>query len=226
MDVFEISLDAINQSTKQLETVSQNVANINTPGYLSTKPFVQYLSDQRVAGSGEVVSLTEGTIRETGRALDVAVLDGGFFEVELNNQRYITRGGHFYVDGQGLLRHPSGAYVLGENGKIDTGGLEVTFGAEGSVAIAGNVIDKLSIVKARSAQGVTPVGQGLYATDPQNTQVVSARISQKSLNSANVNPSEEMVRMIEISRHLQSTQKMVNAYDQLLNVGINELGKK
>lgn len=226
MDVFEISLEAINNSSRQLESVSQNVANINTPGYLKSVPFAHYIDGQNQTVTGQLVSLEGGTIRETGRALDVAVLDGGFFQVELNNTQYITRGGHFYIDSEGLLRHPSGAFVLGNSGRINVGGSDLEFKPDGSISVAGTAVEKLAIVKPKSVQDVAAVGNGLYQAAPNKLDVIEARITQKALNSANVNPSEEMVRMIELSRHMQSAQKMVNAYDQLLNVGINELGKK
>lgn len=226
MDVFEISLQAINQNAKQLETVSQNVANINTSGYLAQVPFAQYVDEQGQTVTKNLLSTQGGTIRETERNLDVAVLDGGFFQVELGNQQYITRGGHFHIDSDGYLKHATGAFVLGEGGRINLPSNEVLFNGDGSVAVQGSVIDKLAIAKPKSSTSLTAVGNGLYQAPPSSLEMLSGRVTQKALNSANVNPSEEMVRMIEISRHLQTMQKMVNAYDQLLNVGINELGKK
>lgn len=231
MDVFELSLQAINNNLQQLEVVSQNVANINTPGYLKAVPFGHYLTsnDESASGqvaSGQLVALNPGTIRDTGRELDMAVVSEGFFQVELNGQPYITRGGHFYLDGERLLRHPSGGFVLGEAGRIYIADDDITLTAQGDIQLNGVNIDRLALVKPLSHQHMVASGHGLYQVDAGQLKRVDGEVRQQALNSANVNPSEEMVRMIEISRHLQTNQKVVNAYDQLLNVGINELGKK
>ncbi len=34
-----------------------------------------------------------------------------------------------------------------------------------------------------------------------------------------------MVKIMELSRHIESLQRAVNAYDNLLDSGINQLGK-
>lgn len=230
MDVYDISLQAIDHNLKQLAVVSQNVANINTPGYLKSVPFAHYLGAGNELASGELVTLTGGTIRETSRVLDVAVVGQGFFQLELGGELVISRGGHFYLDNEQNLRHPSGAFVLGQGGKINLSGDDITIDGQGVIKLDGVEVDRFSIVSPMASSNIRPLGNGLYQLPMAQLNVVEGpgqqRVQQKALNSANVNPSEEMVRMIEISRQLQSQQKVVNAWDQLLNVGINELGKK
>lgn len=230
MDVFAVALEAINNNAKQLETVSQNVANINTPGYLKSVPFAQYVQgkdgEQATLKTAQLVATAGGTLDQTGRDLDVAVVNQGFFQLEMNGQSYISRSGHFYVDNEHYLRHPSGAYVLGEGGRVTIDGQNIVINSDRTITVDGVEVDRLNIVEPGNKLNISATGAGLYQAPVNELIAIDAQVTQKALNSANVNPSEEMVRMIEVSRHLQTTQKMVNAYDQLLNVGINELGKK
>jgi len=223
MDVNEITLQSINSSLKQLTTVSQNVANVNTAGYLSGVSFSEKISNGNIINKASI-SLNNAPIKETHRSLDVAILGDGFFEINKNEQKFLSKNGHFYIDSEQYLTHSSGGFVMGENGRITAKNPIIT--TTGDVVVNGVVIDKIKIVTFDKNSPLERIGKNLYQTTALKKTVENAQLKSGSLNSSNVESSDEMVKMIEISRHIQTSQKVINAYDQLLNVGINELGKR
>ncbi|HEU5138767.1 MAG TPA: flagellar hook-basal body protein [Bacillales bacterium] len=142
------------QLQKKINTIGHNLANLNTYGYKSRE--VQFsnllfrevdnLSDDNRENNGERVTpdgirvgygakigetnlnLQRGAIQQTGRTLDVALLNPyQFFQIDTadgeGNRRTYTRNGAFYLQpdaaNQGLLNlvTQDGDFVVGTNGR-------------------------------------------------------------------------------------------------------------
>ncbi|NUF13604.1 flagellar basal body rod C-terminal domain-containing protein, partial [Acinetobacter oleivorans] len=69
-------------------------------------------------------------------------------------------------------------------------------------------------------------GNALYSAS-QVRQIDSNeyQIFQGKLEQSNTMMSQDMVKIMELSRHIESLQRAVNTYDNLLDSGINQLGK-
>lgn len=131
---------------RQQQMVTNNLANVNTPGYktdrASSRAFGQMLLE-RVGGEGmpmpegvgELATGTylqetmpefqQGDLKETGNNTDMALLQGTvpdedgalFFTVRNDDgETRYTRNGNFTVDGTGRLTDNQGDLVLGMNG--------------------------------------------------------------------------------------------------------------
>ena len=50
-------------------------------------------------------------------------------------------------------------------------------------------------------------------------------LRQGFLEKSNVNPLDELVKMIEVTRSFESNQKVVQAMDETLGKAVNEVGK-
>lgn len=224
MDVFDITLESINTNISALKTISNNVANINTPGYLKSTSFAQTLSNTTTVK--EMLSAKQGAIKETSRNLDIAILGEGFFQINHKNNMYLSKDGHFHISSDGYLRHSSGGFVFGENGPIVAQANSTQIKANGDVLVQGVTVDKIKLAQVSDIENLSRVGDNLYQTPFGFSQLSNVSLKSGALNGSNVEASEEMIKMIEVSRYLQTSQKVVQAYDQLLNVGINELGKK
>ncbi|WP_160153378.1 flagellar hook-basal body complex protein [Microbulbifer sp. ALW1] len=101
-----------------LNTISNNVANMNTPGFKAVNNFYRALGeDGHGIGaklSGEYMDESAGTIRDTGRATDLAVIGEGYFIVEKDGLYQYTRNGQFVFDDDGFLKDTvSDGYVMG-----------------------------------------------------------------------------------------------------------------
>jgi flagellar basal-body rod protein FlgF len=221
MDTIHLIDTALSRDLHHLSRVSQNVANVNSSGYLAVESFEHVLATQTQAH----VSQRMAGVRDTGRNLDVAIIGDAFFRIQHNGNEYLTRNGHFHINAAGFLAHASGGLVVGEQGPIVAQADSLSFSADGWLLQAGVPVAKLSLTAATELKE-SQYGQGLYVADTNRTLVDNYAIKMAALNTANVNTSAESVRMMELSRHIQSLQKAAAAYDQMLSTGINELGKR
>lgn len=105
--------------SKGLDVLSNNVANMNTPGFKGTVlAFRDMLlqNSERAGGNqgdagvgtgveaGETqVQYRQGELRQTGNALDTAIDGNGFFVLRNNGEEFYTRAGEFAIDGNGFL---------------------------------------------------------------------------------------------------------------------------
>lgn len=112
---------------QQVNSISNNIANVNTTGYKSQRTEFEDLMYETVqeaggrssgdteytvghqVGSGAKVSAirrlhTSGSPQVTNRPYDLMIMGDGFFGVQAGNEVMYTRDGSFTVDAQGLLK--------------------------------------------------------------------------------------------------------------------------
>ncbi|ODB37089.1 flagellar basal-body rod protein FlgF [Pseudoalteromonas sp. BMB] len=95
--------------SKNLDTVSNNISNMNTPGFRAADTFYDSLSGSNGDGgigtqiSGLGYRFTSGDIKQTGNATDVALNGQGFFTVIQDGNQYFTRAGQFSFNSEGVL---------------------------------------------------------------------------------------------------------------------------
>lgn len=211
---------ALNNDVDALGLVSQNVANMQTPGYLGRQ-----LTRNFATGLPAVTALNlgKGAIKHTGQPLDLALQGNAFFAVDVDGQTLLTRDGRFHINGKGQLASVGGALVLGDAGPITLSGSAVQILPDGRVEDHGHVVDRLRMVAVADPQKLEATGSGLYRY-AGDTSVATGAIQIGALEQSNVDPGTEMVRLIEITRHVQSLQHAMQAYDEALQTGINHLG--
>jgi flagellar basal-body rod protein FlgG len=177
---------------KKMESVTNNLANVNTVGFKEDQPsFKEILSlservvpqsadenflsheylDQYVGMDKSSVIIDEigknfsnGRFRVTDNELDLALENEGFFSISTPQGERFTRAGHFKLDGTGQLVTNSGYPVLGENGPIliNESG-RIEINESGYIAISGNIIDRLKTVRFRNENNLQKLGQNFYA---------------------------------------------------------------
>lgn len=223
MDPLDIINASITRDLKHLAASSNNVANVNTPGYLKVDSFDSMINGSAVTITSKVSPIKSG-IKATQRALDVAILSSGYFAIEHSNEIFLSRYGRFHVDNEGFMKHVSGGYLLGESGRIFVSDENVIITKDGQVKSANQLVDKLKLVETAEVQRSHL--SSLYQPLKDITNVDFREFKTRAINISNVNSAEEMSKMISINRHVQSLQKVASAYDQMLNMGINEMGKR
>src|SRR5208337_3680689 len=140
MPNFSIPLSGLDASNSALNTISNNLANLNTTGYKDTTVnfqdmFYQLLGtngsgDQLQVGAGTSVSsintnFSGASTENTGLDTDVAITGDGFFVVQNGSNTYYTRAGDFTQDSNGYLVTADGYQVMGYpavNGVVNTSG--------------------------------------------------------------------------------------------------------
>ncbi len=99
------SLSGLFSFSRSLDTVSNNISNMNTPGFRGSDSFFENVNGGRGTQiSGEGLRTQAGDIRQTGNATDLAIDGNGYFILRDDNGAYFyTRAGQFRFSDQGLL---------------------------------------------------------------------------------------------------------------------------
>jgi flagellar basal-body rod protein FlgF len=212
----------LSMDVMELNVASQNVANLRTPGYRAETLQVDFAD--HVLTPEVRLDAADGPLQFTGRPLDVALQGAAFFSVERNGETLLTRAGQFAVDPEGRLTNAEGDPVLSDAGPIVAGDLEPSITANGEVRSGDKVLGRLSLVTVKQPDLLREAGGGLYRYAGP-TEPWSGTVHVGALEQANVDPGSEMVRLVSITRHAHALQRAIQAYDEILQTGINRLGE-
>jgi flagellar basal-body rod protein FlgG len=173
-----------------LNTIANNLANVNTPGFKRSKIEFQDLLYQKPrasgadSGGGNLVPtgtevgngsrvaatskvFTQGQLTNTGEKLDIAIQGDGFFEIQRpDGTKAYTRDGSFKLSAQGQVVTVDGLPVLGGFQPIPPGSSSVSISEDGQVTVQGaNGTQTFSLTLARFANpsGLQSLGGNLYS---------------------------------------------------------------
>lgn len=224
----------IQRDIDSLRDVSQNVANANTTGYRGTRAFNVLLPAQGATGLSQgldgietrsTFNLEGGALQQTGKATDLALTGDAWFSVQGPQGRLLTRDGRFHVDNAGYLVNASGYRVMAEDGALQVSGGELKVDATGEVRIDDHSVGRLRLLRVADPSLLTAAGSGLYALSGRAKAASDYVVHQGVQERSNVAMGDDMVKIMEVSRHVESMQRALSAYDGMLNSGINQLGK-
>lgn len=140
MASFSIPLTGLNADSTALNTIANNLANMNTTGFKSqTTSFGDLLYQQiGTAGSGDEIQVgsgvkvaanstdfSSGSISSTDVSTDAAINGSGFFVLDNGGGQLYTRNGSFQLSSNGTLETAGGLAVMGygaSGGVVDTSG--------------------------------------------------------------------------------------------------------
>lgn len=264
----------------RLDVVANNLANVDKPGFkrdtATFKAFPEMMAarteDDGVVifplgstdirpyvgrfGTGVEVNevFTEweqGSLRETGNQLDIALGDKGFFAVETPHGERYTRNGSFLIDKDNYLVTKHGYKVMGENGYIQIKSNNFNIDEEGRISINRRyqdnedfvqfndnewedeeILDTLKIVRFENERYLKKEGESFWVdTDISGPAYIAQKgvdrpkVLSRFLEMSNVNPINEMVRMIEVQRAYELNSKTISTHDTLIGRVVNEVGR-
>ncbi|MEO4049395.1 flagellar basal-body rod protein FlgF [Pseudomonas sp. CAU 1711] len=109
LQAFFNGLSGLFSFSKGLDNVSNNVSNMNTPGFRGSDTFYRSVGGQDGRGLGSSVAGTEvrtkpGDPRQTGNQTDLAISGAGYFVLrDESKEVFYTRSGQFQIDSNGFL---------------------------------------------------------------------------------------------------------------------------
>ncbi|RMH94058.1 flagellar basal-body rod protein FlgF [Lysobacter pythonis] len=108
------SLSGLFSFSRSLNTVSDNISNMNTPGFRGSDTFFSNIDGNRGARiSGEGMRTQAGDIRQTSNPTDLAVSGDGYFVLrDKEGNLYYTRAGQFRFNGDGILTDSVNEYQV------------------------------------------------------------------------------------------------------------------
>jgi len=226
------AMTGASQVLSQQAAVSENLANVNTPGFravLNTFRAVPLVGEGLptrtfVVDSTPGADFTPGILQQTGRDLDVAVNGAGWIAVQgADGKEAYTRNGSFQISPNGELQTRTGLNVLGDGGTItippDT---EVTFAKDGTISTVPSGGQFTSVIAVGRLKLVNPPpeqlergGDGLFRLKDGTTATADANvgIAPGSLEGSNVNTVEAMVNMISLARKFDMQMKILQSAD-------------
>jgi flagellar basal-body rod protein FlgG len=172
-----------------LNTISNNLANVNTPGFKRSKIEFQDLLYQKTrtagaeTGGGNMVPtgievgngarvgatskvFTQGQLTHTGENLDLAVQGDGFFEVQRPDGTIAyTRDGSFKLNASGQVVTADGLPVLSGFQAIPTGTTAISVAETGEVTLTGSSGSqsfRLQLARFANPAGLRSLGGNIY----------------------------------------------------------------
>lgn len=232
------ALSASIAKIQSMEVTTNNLANVNTHGFKRDRHEFEALfqdATQNLAGKGvnfvriqrNVTDFTQSELVSTGNPLDLGIDGEGFFKLQGDGRSIFTRRGNFERSPEGYLVNASGWKVVDERDRpitlpdletlsIDERG--TLFGSEGEAG-------EIPLFTVDALDGLRKEGDGSFTAGPgvQVSRVAQPRILQKRLESSNVQPLQEMGRMIENLRAFEAYQKVLKTYGNMASKA-DELG--
>lgn len=228
-----VAMGSQRNSLKQLEILSNNLANANTPGFRADFEVVKqnHLSDNdsmetRVYTSvgSTYTDFKPGPILQTGRELDLAIHGHGMFAVQSHSGKEgYTRAGNLDISPDGVLMTAKGEYILGDKGIITIPKSErVEIGTDGTVSIKPlgepNMVALTKLKLVNPDQSKLSKGEdGLFYINGEGSAEVDpdVRVASGALEGSNVDTVDTMIRLIDISREYEIHSSFIkNLSDQ------------
>jgi flagellar hook protein FlgE len=128
MGNFSIALSGLKADSVALNTIGNNLANLNTTAFKGQSTTFEDLFYQQVgeSGSGDAIqtgagvkvsgtstNFLQGSLLPTTNSTDMALAGNGFFVVQQNGVQSLTRAGNFQLSSSGSLTTVDGQQVMG-----------------------------------------------------------------------------------------------------------------
>ncbi len=213
---------------RDMDVTANNVANTNTTGYSSEHIlFNSYLTkdvNQKnrndMAFAYDISSyhnMEIGAISATGNPLDLAIASNGLFAVATPLGTRYTKSGNFQIDGEGKLTTVEGYPVLDNNGQniiFTPETKDIKVGEAGNISVNGEEFATLGIYKFSNPQLLERLDGAMFKSEIDPEIETNTKVVQGALASANVKPVLELTHMIDVSRSVANTAKMIETmYD-------------
>lgn len=229
MDTLQKSFNILQ---KKQENTSSNVSNVNTFGFKSQKiiqktdkekQMFNHLKGPQLNDKNEIgtfifgnrideinKNMTTGSMKQTNKQTDYAILGDGFFNIQLANGMIgYTKNGHFQVNEQNQLVTQEGYLVLSDNGQpVDARQQNPNF----------------RLTKFNDLNNLTAIGESLFS-GVNGEQDLNSRVENHMLESSNVDMVDEMTDLLQTAREFEINQKALHTSDETLRKLTNEIGR-
>lgn len=214
---------------------ANNLANVNTEGFRQDLENAQsdqlkgegYSSRVLVNPVNGGVDMTPGSVRETGRNLDVAIKGNGLIAVNDGTREVYTRNGQMEVgpDGDLLI---NGMPVEGDAGPIILPTFtSISVGDDGIITIIPDDgatdqaidVDRIKLVDIPASDLNKNENGWLVTQANNNPRSEEVEIASGHLETSNVSAIGEMVASISLNRQFEAQIKMMKAAEDMASAG-------
>ena len=230
----------MNTQQTNIDTVANNLANVNTSGFKKQRAEFEDLLYQTVKAAGTPATeeriFEQGSLQQTGVISDIAIQGEGFFRVLQYDGTYAyTRDGSFKVDEQRQLVTSNGLRVLPEiifpEGYREN---TIAISRDGRVTVKVADVDdpievgQIELYRFQNNAGLSAEGSNLFRQTPASGVAIPGRpgffgfgkTEHKFLEMSNVSTVSEMVNMIVAQRAYEFNSKAIQTSDSMLGTAV------
>ena len=230
-----------------VDVIANNLANANTVGFKRDLAVIRerlVASREAAAGAeyshpildgltgGSLVSPTytlfeQGPVEQTNNPLDLALLGEGFFAVQVGEEVRYTRDGRLTLRADGTLVTAVGGHPIldadGQPIRVDVSGPAVVIDSRGVVRQGETAVGRIGVFDFADRSVLRKVGGNLLSAGQAQPRAGNARIRSGYVERSNVEPIDELVRMIETARAYQLNGSLISLQDSMLGRAVNEI---
>jgi flagellar basal-body rod protein FlgG len=232
--LYMIGQSALQARQFELDQISDNLANVNTPAFKMRRAAFEAalgqaaLSERRgVEISAAAPDFGQGPIEYTGESWDLAIDGPGLFVLRVpdGGQAY-TRMGTFHLDGDGHLVNHLG-YNLDPGIAIPPGAENVIVDARGVVTATVNrlpqTLGRIQLGRCPNPEGLVDQGGGIFTLSPAAGGVVLGAPTENgmgqvlvgALEGSNVDTADQLIRLLHTQRAYGMTLRALQISDQM-----------
>lgn len=222
---------------KRLQTIANNVANVNTSGFRTDVVKFETVLSKAAAtpvafsSPGEnIISREAGNITETGNPLDVAVVGQGWIAFVGPNGTVYTRDGRLQLAANGDLQTVSGFPVIDSGGaqiSLDPNGGPVSISRSGTITQDNNEIGTIGLFNIPADANLDRYGNSGVTPDRPATAIGDFSrdgFKQGYVEGSSANPMMELTKLMSASRAFDSTNSLIDGTESTLRNAIQALG--
>ncbi len=168
-DSLYIGLSAQMAIEKRMETLADNVANVNTVGFRATRVRFEQALSKTDAGEnvfvkegGTYIDTRPGALVETGNSLDFAINGNAWFGIRSGAGTVLTRDGRFTLGTDGQLQTLNGDLVIDAGGapiQVDGAAGPLQAGQDGVLYQNGKIVGSIGLFGYEPVQRDRPLGR-------------------------------------------------------------------
>jgi flagellar basal-body rod protein FlgG len=233
--LYVIAYKALDARQSEFEALSDNMANINTPGFKTRRTSfaaaLAYEQENRLRRGVEIGAsapqFIQGIVQSTGQPFDMAIDGDGLFVLrQPDGTTGYSRVGNFHPDANGRLVNEQGAVVApgitipqdAQDMHVDGTGVVTAMRPTGPVTLG-----RLQIARFANPEGLLDVGNGVYQPSVSSGAAVlvnpgengAGQVVGSALEMSNVDASREIVNMLQVQRSYGLSLKALQISDQM-----------
>lgn len=222
---------------REMQSVANNIANMSTTGFRKEGViFAEHVaaldghepSLSMASADGRAIRLDQGPITRTGGTFDFAIEGEGFFMIETPEGNQLTRAGSFTPSAEGELVTPDGYRLLDQGGTpifVPPGASGIALGADGTLSAGGVPIAQVGLYRPTDPTDLSHRGGTRFAVERGVEPAEGGTFMQGYLEGSNVNPVQEVTRMVEVQRAYELGQSFLDREDQRIRAVISTLSR-
>jgi flagellar basal-body rod protein FlgF len=209
---------------RRMEVVANNIANASTAGFKLEGQIVQTMP-RRTTGDlvvypidrGSYTDMTPGAVSLTGNPLDVAIDGPGVLAVQTARGLRYTRDGRLSQSADGTILGSGGQPLVAVGGgtlQLPGEVRELVIAGDGTITADGEEVGRIAVFDLPEGNGLERQADGLFAAPKELASLNEGRLHQGMIEGSNVQSIGELVSMMEVQRHYERVQKVLDGEDE------------